>query len=205
MNVKSVYVFPLRVCVCLYLKQAINACRKSLTAGLCNRVYHGKPRCWCVWNKFIGKYEKGVLWSENVSCPEEPGALNDLWKKKCIPRQHHQLPMTQLVETLFAPFLSLRSWRPKTCSTLWQSMQRTEKCLVSALFEFFFFLILLVKMNVGEIIWSWYSDSVLKYPLSLQTTWPQMAVWAKMRHERSFGRFSQPLTTATATTSFTVT
>lgn len=78
MNVKSVYVFPLRVCVCLYLKQAINACRKSLAAGLCNRVYHGKPRCWCVWNKFIGKYEKGVLWSENVSCPEEPGALNDL-------------------------------------------------------------------------------------------------------------------------------
>lgn len=39
-----------------------------------------------------------------------------------------------------------------------------------------FLKILLVKMNVGEIIWSWYSDSVLKYPLSLQTTWPQMAV-----------------------------
>lgn len=59
--------------------------------------------------------------------------------------------------------ISLRSWRPKTCCTLWQSMQRTEKCLVSAVF-----FNVLVKMDAGTICLSWYVDTMFISELRTQ-------------------------------------
>lgn len=132
----------------------------------------------CVWNTFTEKYKKGIFVVRK--CLMSRGAWSRLhWMtcKKSIPQW---LPMTTL--TRRAPFLSLRSWRPKTCCTLWQSMQRTEKCLVSAVLKLFY---VLVKVDVDLICLSWYYIYVSNMDSNILS--PSRSLDLKRPYERRWG------------------
>lgn len=125
---------------------------KSVTAGLCNWVHHGIGGVGvCVWNKCVGEYEQGISAVRKCLMSKRAwGGLNWMtWNEKKT-KKFLVMPMTHdvaLMSSLFS--LSLRSWRPKTCCTLWRSMQRMEKCLVSSP------LVLLGKMSARLIPWTW--------------------------------------------------
>lgn len=55
---------------------------KSVTARLCNRVYHGNGGVGarvCVWNKCVGEYEQGISVARKCPMPKRAwGGMN--WK-----------------------------------------------------------------------------------------------------------------------------
>lgn len=85
----------------------------------------------CVWRRM----RQGFLWLENVSCQEMPGAGCTEGLGTGFTVRHHSCRWPSWFKLCLFIFY-FRSWRPKTCCTLWQSTQRTEKCLVSSAFKF---------------------------------------------------------------------
>ena len=59
--------------------------------------------------------------------------------------RHHSCRWSSWFKLSF--YFYFRSWRPKTCCTLWQSTQRTEKCSVSSAFKLTFFLFFLTFLS----------------------------------------------------------